>query len=422
MSELTGMSEQGDGVGPLPKEIAAIMRPEIPSLVEEIWAEIVRTVPAYARIFSGPNAELARVGLEQNLNTFVEQVAAPGSDTSLRDEMCRAFGRLEAEQGRSLDNLQETYRVGARLALRRARKVGRRFNLSPAVILAFADALFAYTGELSALSRSGYTAALAERDQHTDQRRRRLLALLLGGSANPSVPVAELGEQLGWPIPESVTPIAVGPAPSPAANRAAHPAPNSVTNPTAPAHAAALDPDVLAELEASEPRLLLPGAPTEARLAMLAAALPGRLLAVGLTVPPGEAPDSLRWARQALALARSGVIAPDGVFVPCEQHLVTLWLHSAPSLVDQLARRQLAPLAGLTALQRERLVETLRSWLTTRGSAGRIAEDLSVHPQTVRYRMRLLEQAFGDRLEDPDQQFATEVVLRARHRNGDPFT
>ena len=412
MSELTGTADQGDGLGPLPKEMAAIMRPEIPSLVEEIWAEIVRTVPAYSRIFSGPNAELARVGLEQNLSTFVEQVASPGTDTSLRDEMCRAFGRLEAEQGRSLDSLQETYRVGARLALRRARKVGRRFNLSPAVILTFADALFAYTGELSALSREGYAAALAERDQHTDHRRRRLLTLLLGGSANPSVPVAELGEQLGWPIPDLVTPIVVGPAAGAPPGRLPPPAP--------PAPPVALDPDVLAELDAPEPRLLLPGTFTAARREMLLASLPDRLLSVGLAVPPGEAPDSLRWARQALTLVRSGVIDHDGPVVLCEQHLVTLWLHSAPTLVDQLARRQLAPLAGLTPMQRERLVETLRSWLTTRGTAARIAEELSVHPQTVRYRMRLLEQAFGDRLEDPDQQFATEVVLRARYAPGSP--
>ncbi|MFC1408891.1 helix-turn-helix domain-containing protein [Streptacidiphilus sp. N1-12] len=389
------------------------MRPEIPSLVEEIWAEIVRVIPSYAQIFSGPNAELARVGLEQNLATFVEQVATPGADTSLRDEMCRAFGRLEAESGRSLDSLQETYRVGARLALRRARKVGRRFNLSPAVILTFADALFAYTGELSALSREGYLSALAERRQHDDQRRVRLLRLLLGASANPSVPVAELGEQLGWPIPPEVTPVVVGPEPS-AGGDGSRGAGGNGPRP-------ALDPDILTELDGSEPRLLLPGPMTDERRTALLAALPGRPLAVGLTVPAAEAPDSLRWARQALALAASGAIAPDrdGV-VHCEQHLVTLWLHSAPTLVDQLARRQLEPLAGLTPLQRERLIETLHSWLTTRGTAARIAEELSVHPQTVRYRMRLLEQAFGDRLDDPDQQFATEIVLRRLHRPSDP--
>jgi DNA-binding PucR family transcriptional regulator len=36
-----------------------------------------------------------------------------------------------------------------------------------------------------------------------------------------------------------------------------------------------------------------------------------------------------------------------------------------------------------------------------------------VHPQTVRYRVRRLEQAFGGLLGDPDARFTLELVLRA---------
>jgi DNA-binding PucR family transcriptional regulator len=42
-----------------------------------------------------------------------------------------------------------------------------------------------------------------------------------------------------------------------------------------------------------------------------------------------------------------------------------------------------------------------------------MAERLQVHPQTVRYRMRKLEQALGGQLRDPDSRFAIEAVLRA---------
>jgi hypothetical protein len=38
-----------------------------------------------------------------------------------------------------------------------------------------------------------------------------------------------------------------------------------------------------------------------------------------------------------------------------------------------------------------------------------------VHPQTVRYRLRQLEDLFGDQLLDPDLRFELEIVLRARH-------
>jgi DNA-binding PucR family transcriptional regulator len=65
-------------------------------------------------------------------------------------------------------------------------------------------------------------------------------------------------------------------------------------------------------------------------------------------------------------------------------------------------------------------METLEAWLEARGSAAKIAERLQVHPQTVRYRMRQLEQSLGEQLADPDSRFAMELVLRARrlHQRG----
>jgi DNA-binding PucR family transcriptional regulator len=101
--------------------------------------------------------------------------------------------------------------------------------------------------------------------------------------------------------------------------------------------------------------------------------------------------------------------------------MLTLWLLSDPALLDQLAERELAPLAGLTPTRRSRLIETLRIWLDSRGTAAQMGELLDVHPQTVRYRLRSLESIFGDRLSDPDGRFATEGVLRAlqlRERRG----
>lgn len=92
---------------------------------------------------------------------------------------------------------------------------------------------------------------------------------------------------------------------------------------------------------------------------------------------------------------------------------ITLWLLSDPVLLDQLGRRELAPIAKISANRRERLVETLRIWLDTRGTAARTGELLDVHPQTVRYRMRNLETIFGDQLVDPESRFSTEAVLRA---------
>ena len=49
----------------------------------------------------------------------------------------------------------------------------------------------------------------------------------------------------------------------------------------------------------------------------------------------------------------------------------------------------------------EKLTATLRSWLLHHGRREEIADELFVHPQTVRYRMGQLRELYGDRLEDP---------------------
>lgn len=135
---------------------------------------------------------------------------------------------------------------------------------------------------------------------------------------------------------------------------------------------------------------------------------------IGATVGLGGAPDSLRWARQTLSLVETGTIQ-GAATTRCEEHLVTLWLLGDPALAERLALRQLAPLDGLTPGQKERLADTLRTWLTTRGTAAHMAELLHLHPQTVRYRMRALKRILGTQLGDPDQRFATELALRALH-------
>ncbi|MGW7081577.1 PucR family transcriptional regulator [Streptomyces sp. NPDC054866] len=131
------------------------------------------------------------------------------------------------------------------------------------------------------------------------------------------------------------------------------------------------------------------------------------------TVPLADAAESIRWARRALSLAEAGALEGDAPYIHCEDHLVALALFADPGLISALARHQLAPLAGLTANQRDRPISTLRAWLDTRGNALQMADALHLYPRTVRYRLRNLEKVFGDLLASPDDRFATELVLRA---------
>ena len=57
---------------------------------------------------------------------------------------------------------------------------------------------------------------------------------------------------------------------------------------------------------------------------------------------------------------------------------------------------------------------TLASWLRHWGQRAPMARELSVHPQTVGYRVGRLRELFGDVLEDPDARFDLELALRGR--------
>ncbi|MGW1773836.1 PucR family transcriptional regulator [Streptomyces sp. NPDC002104] len=224
--------------------------------------------------------------------------------------------------------------------------------------------------------------------------RRELFALLTDDTPHREPALAELAGSAGWPLPVAVRAVALA-------------------SPGETQQLAALLDDCLGGMVAGQPCLLVPTADPEARTA-LDAALRGRLAVVGHPVAPGDTASSLRWAVRLLALvpaqARSG---PDARTVFVDDHLSTLLLLQDEPLAHALAARWLRPLADLTPRQSERLEVTLLAWLEG-GGAPEAAKALSVHPQTVRYRMRQLEKLFGPGLRDPRTRFELELALRSR--------
>jgi hypothetical protein len=374
------------------RHLAGLMRPELPGLADQIIAEIRAAIPEYARPLDGAYGRALRGNVDQALASFVDMVADPDAPRDRLTGVCRRLGRLEARQGRSLDSLQAAYLLGTRVAWRRVMDLGERAGLPSPVMSQLADAAFDYLDDLASESRSGYLEERAACAEGRRESRRRLLVMLLE-LPPPSPPaVAELAEHAAWDVPGEVTMVAVQPGPG-----LAVPEPEG---------------GLLADLACAEPYLLVPGPLTASRQAGVMPLLGGRQAAAGLTVPLAAAADSLRWARQALTLAQRGVI--EGNFVRCEDHLIALWLLADEALAEQVARRELAGLADLTPRRRCQLIDTLAAVLETRGTAAQVAERLGVHPQTVRYRIRKLEQILGSGLTDPVNRFATELAVRAQ--------
>jgi DNA-binding PucR family transcriptional regulator len=95
--------------------------------------------------------------------------------------------------------------------------------------------------------------------------------------------------------------------------------------------------------------------------------------------------------------------------VDSEQHLADLVLTADAEALADLRDHALAPLADLSPGTRERLAETLLSWLLHQGRREEVAAALHVHPQTVRYRMGQVRGLYGDQLSDPT--VVRELVL-----------
>jgi len=158
---------------------------------------------------------------------------------------------------------------------------------------------------------------------------------------------------------------------------------------------------------------LVPDPDAPARRAQLQAAFEGHLGAIGPTVPWRRAAVSAARATATLGLAQEGAIDPADGLLDAADHSLALLLSSDRRLARDLSADALAPLDAETPASRERLTKTLLAWLRGRGRTEQVAEELHVHPQTVRYRLGRLRELYGEKLEEPDFRFELELALRS---------
>ncbi|MEU2390250.1 helix-turn-helix domain-containing protein [Streptomyces sp. NPDC007369] len=227
----------------------------------------------------------------------------------------------------------------------------------------------------------------------SERARRELFSALTSDMPMAEIALSELARAADWPLPPEIRAIALS------------------TPGETQQLAAAMD-DALAGMVGGQPCLLVPSPDDPDTRTGLESLLRGRFAAVGHPVAPRDTAHSLRWALRLLALTpnRPGL---DGRPLFVDDHLSTLLLLQDEPLAHALAARWLRPLAKLTPRQSERLEVTLLAWLEG-GGAPEAAKALSVHPQTVRYRMRQLEKLFGPGLRDPRTRFELEMALRSR--------
>ncbi|MFI0447051.1 PucR family transcriptional regulator [Actinomadura sp. 6N118] len=376
----------------VPGELSDIFRPHLAELADEMIEEILAGIPEYDRPQDEEYARLVRLAVEGALRQFVDLIVDPDASWEPVAAVYREIGWAEAREGRNLDVLQGTLRLGARVAWRRLAAESEQMNVPRRHLASIAEAIFAFLDEIARAATEGYTKAREQEAGELEHRRRRLLDLLLAEPPASPQAIADLARLAQWRVPRTVAVVVLY-------ERSQHP----FSHPSLP-------PDVLADVNRREPCLIVPDPEGPGRGRLLDSSLRNWVAAMGPAVRTEDASKSLRWAREALPLARRGIL-PSDQLIRCSEHMPTLVVFKDEELVRAVADLRLAPLRSVRPRHRGRLARTLLACLQSGFNATEVATRLHVHPQTVRYRLHQLEELFGEGLYEPESRLEMEMVL-----------
>jgi hypothetical protein len=379
-------------VEPVPADMVQAVRAEAATLVDHVIDAIRAENDVYADVLSAPEGVGIRLGIEQAIRAFLDAVERGERPTTETGEAWRRLGEAEFQAGRSLEALRAAWRTGTRAAWRGAADLAAAAGVPTPIVISLAEAIFVYTDELATDVVEGYLRMQSDEAGERERRRRRLAALLLDADDHDPAAIEHAAELARWPLPRTLAVLALdGDAPGTITRR--------------------LDVDVLVGGDPSGAWLIVPDPDGPGRRGLLKRALGSQRAALGPVVEPRDASRSLRWARMALGLVRQGRLDASSP-VRAESHLATLILLADEEMARALTDGVLAPLRELSDGERRTLLDTLGAWLAHQRHAPKVAAELHVHPQTVRYRIAKLRELLGDALESPDGRFELELALR----------
>jgi hypothetical protein len=381
---------------PLPAEAISVVREEVPALVDAIVAGVRAENPVYAEFLGGPEGMGIRLGIEQAIRAFLDAAERGDRPTGETGAIWRQLGEAEFQSGRGIEELRAAFRTGTRAAWRGAAELAADAGITAPLVIALAEVIFIFCDELAADVVEGYLRAQTDEAGERERRRRRLAGLLLDPDGHDPETLERAATLARWPLPKTVAAVALT-AESPA----------TLTR--------RIDVDVLSGVDADGAWLIVPDpdGPGRARSLGRAARDAHVSVALGPTVAPADTPKSLRWARSTIGLVDRGAIAQSPL-TRADQNLANLIVHQDPELAAALASVRLGPLDELKPSERERLLATLAAWLGHQTHTPEVAAALNVHPQTVRYRVRQLQDLLGATLDTPEGRFELALALRAR--------
>ncbi len=375
------MTDQGL-LDPRIGEVLSRLEEEIDELARAIAATLRRDVPAYSQI----PVEVIVAGIREDTAAAVAGLAAGGAPGNAELDTAARVGAERAEQGVPIDALLQAFRVGGREIVARARMHATDLEVPTETLLDVIERGLAWLDAVSVRAAQGHRDAELTHLRADVHRRAAFLHAALHGT----LPVSELRAQAAA--------IGLDPAAKLSALRA---------RPTAelPAHRLQA---LLAEWGGGDLIGVVDGdvggivvKPPDLRRAVVAG--------LGPAVPVERIAESYASASQALTAAIA--------FGRTGTHLLEDLALEAAVLDDRiggaLERRCLGPLDALGE-KGAPLEHTLRVFLTANRRFEQAANELSIHPNTLRHRLARYGELTGLDLRNTEALVATWTALEHR--------
>jgi len=366
-------------------DIARALEDRLPDLDDRVVRRIRGEVQFYRETGVVTDEDL-RAAVHENMEAMAAALTRDPPDLTAPREL----GRRRAEQGAPLVDILHAYRLGFTELWAGLVEVARRTGgVSTEMLLDAATGIWWLNGEYTEAVTVAYRETAAELALARAQHRSALVEALFTGGRPDRDSLWEAAKMLGLPW-EGVFVVVVAEAPGLAEEGL--PEAEALLAARGIGSAWRLYPDIqmgvasLREVEALSLLRRLLGSNVRARTGVSP-----------IFHSLGETPRALHHARLVMASLPPGI----PTVVQFEESPLRVLSAAAPEAAGELARTVLGPVLDLPDHDRTTLLDTLQAWFDAGGSATETGKRIYCHPNTVRYRLRRIQDYTGRSLDDP---------------------
>ena len=369
--------------------------------VEELGAELadrIRSVDPIYREGRIVTVDDLRETCRANLTLVFSRLAGHSKITT---EAPALTGRRRAEQGMPLPTTLRAYRIGGRFIWEVLLRHADTSAVTQEALLQAAGDVWAIIDDYSESVSEAFRDTITEQARRDTQVRTAVLSSLFDGHITDIAQISDAATVLRLPLRGSFVVVA-------AQTRR----PGEETLPRVEQSLQRREIASAWRLD-DQYQIGILSLPARVKVDLVSAEL--AVLAVGAVGMSGSytSLEATPQARRQAEIACLSATPETTELVRYEQHPVATLLAGAPEAAMALIRGVLAPLLALAPVDRDLLLETLRSWYANDGSAAAVGSALHVHRNTVRYRLRRVETLTGRSLTNPTAVGELHIALEA---------